>query len=196
LPLLVLDGPEQVKAVLYHFHDLMSHPGEKVVRRWVMPRFWYPSLGKIIHKYCKSCDICQKYQQKLPEYKFIGISSISGLFYEFQVDFLGPLPEGTNNTKYVLVAVEKLSRYPIALPVETTTAKIAIEFITSEIIARFGVPQVLTVDRGKCFVAEAFQNFIQKCGKLANLLRSNSLIITYEKVSSYGIFSFLYIIWI
>ena len=83
-----------------------------------MPRFWYPRLGKIIQSYCKSCDTCQKYQQRLPDYKFFGISSISGLFYEFQMDFLGPLPEGNNNAKYVLVAVEKLSRYPIAVSVK------------------------------------------------------------------------------
>jgi hypothetical protein len=96
-PKLVLFTSDQVQALLYQFHDLMSHPSSRVVQRWVLPRFWFPNLTRLILNYCKTCDICQKFQEKLPDYHFKGLSSISGLFHEFQMDFLGPLSETTKS---------------------------------------------------------------------------------------------------
>ena len=142
------------------------------MQRWVLPRFWFPNLTRLILNCCKTCDICQKFQEKLPDYRFKGLSSISGLFDEFQKDFLGPLPETTDHYKFILVAVDKLSRYPIALPVKDTTANTVVNFVFKEIISRFGVPSILTADRGSSFIANHFKLFINQYGIVLNLVTS------------------------
>jgi hypothetical protein len=55
------------------------------------------------------------------------------------------------------VAVEKLTRFPIAIACKAQTAVTAIEFVKTEIIAHYGCPKILTVDGGTCFTSSLFK---------------------------------------
>ena len=47
---------------------------------------------------------------------------------EVQLDFAGPLPDELNKDAYILVAIDKWSKFPTAKVVSNTTADIAIKF--------------------------------------------------------------------
>jgi transposase InsO family protein len=100
---------------------------------------------------------CQKFQFRKPLYQFSGQSAVSGIFQDFAIDFLGPFPPTVEGYRYIIVAVEKLSRYPIAKATKDQVATTAVDFVQNEIIAHFGCPKVITVDRGSCFISSIFQ---------------------------------------
>src|SRR3954471_10539064 len=62
-----------------------------------------------------------------------------------------------------LVAVDKFSKWIEAVPITTSTALTAANFIKS-IIFRFGVPHNIITDNGTNFTAVEFQNFCEKLG--------------------------------
>ena len=70
---------------------------------------------------------------------------------EVQLDFAGPLPDELNKDAYILVAIDKWSKFPTAKVVSNTTADIAFKFNIAEIIKRLritphGVTKVSTFE--------------------------------------------------
>ena len=64
---------------------------------------------------------------------------------ENQIDFAGSLPDEINKDVYILVAVEKKSKFPTAKLVSKTTADIAIK-LKQKYISNNGVPRRLRCD--------------------------------------------------
>ena len=69
-----------------------------------------------------------------------------------QLDYAGPLPDELNKEAYILVAVDKWSKFPTAKVVSNTTADIAIKFI-QRYISNSGVPRRLRCDQAQTFRA-------------------------------------------
>ena len=77
---------------------------------------------------------------------------------------LGPLPTSQGNLKYVVVAVEYFSKWIKAKPLATITSAIVQKFFWPNIVCRFGVPKVVTVDNGTQFDAETLKTFCNQIG--------------------------------
>ena len=75
---------------------------------------------------------------------------------EVQLDFVGPLQEEFNRDAYILVAIDKWSKFPIAKVVTNTTADIANKFM-QRYISNNKVPRRLRCDQAQTFRAEKFQ---------------------------------------
>ena len=77
---------------------------------------------------------------------------------EVQLDFAGPLPDELSKDAYILVAIDKWSKFPTAEVVSNTTADIALKFM-QRYISNNGVPRRLRCDQGQTFGAKKFQLF-------------------------------------
>ena len=77
---------------------------------------------------------------------------------EVQLDFAGPLPDKLNKDAYILVAIDKWSKFPTAKIVSNTTADIAIKFM-QRCISNNGVPRRLRCDQAQTYRAKTFQIF-------------------------------------
>ncbi|GJX29171.1 reverse transcriptase domain-containing protein [Tanacetum coccineum] len=64
----------------------------------------------------------------------------------FNVDFMGPFPSSKGN-KYILVAVDYLSKWVEAKALPTNDARVVCKFLKS-LFARFGAPCAIISDRG------------------------------------------------
>ena len=80
----------------------------------------------------------------------------------FSLDFAGPLPVTQNENRYILVAVEHLTVWPIAMPTPTTTAAVVIDFVKRHIMHSFGPPCTIVFDNASCFLAHDLQAFMKK----------------------------------
>ena len=77
---------------------------------------------------------------------------------EVQLDFAGPLPDELNRDAYILVAIDKWSKFPTAKVVSNTTADIAIKFM-QRFISNNRVPRRLRCYQAQTFRAKKFQIF-------------------------------------
>jgi transposase InsO family protein len=77
---------------------------------------------------------------------------------------LGPLPPAQGNLKYVVVAVEYFSKWIEAKPLAIITLATVQKFFWQNIVCRFGVPKVVTVDNGTQFDAKTFKDFYDRIG--------------------------------
>jgi hypothetical protein len=68
------------------------------------------------------------------------------------LDMVGPLKGGANGMTYLLVMVDKFTKWIEACPVKIAESGPVIEFISS-IVHRYGVPHSIIKDNGSNFTA-------------------------------------------
>nr|GEU37414.1 reverse transcriptase domain-containing protein [Tanacetum cinerariifolium] len=78
------------------------------------------------------------------------------------IDFMGPLPSSRGN-KYILVAVDYLSKWVEAKALPTNDARVVCKFLKS-LFARFGAPRAIISDRGTHFCNDQFSKVMLKYG--------------------------------
>ena len=75
---------------------------------------------------------------------------------------VGPLRKSSKGGHtHLLVAVDKFTKWIEAVPITSSTASTAVQFIKS-IIYRFGVPNSIITDNGTNFTAEEFRSFCKE----------------------------------
>nr|GEZ82714.1 hypothetical protein [Tanacetum cinerariifolium] len=70
------------------------------------------------------------------------------------IDFMGPFPSSRGN-KYILVAVDYLSKWVEAKALPTNDARVVCKFLKN-LFARFGAPRAIISDRGTYFCNDQF----------------------------------------
>ena len=105
----------------------------------------------------ESCQTCQYFGPPLTQNNVQRIET-SGLFQRFGLDFVGPLPRTKNGNRFILVATEYLSKWPLAKAVPNADAKTVAKFIYEEIVSVYGCPQEILTDRGSHFKNEMLEN--------------------------------------
>ncbi|HVH96324.1 MAG TPA: DDE-type integrase/transposase/recombinase, partial [Bacillus sp. (in: firmicutes)] len=77
--------------------------------------------------------------------------AVKGPFYQIGIDIKGPLPVTAIGNRYLIVAMDYLTKWPEAKPLKQAKAVDVAEFIFKEVISRHGVPEVILTDRGTEF---------------------------------------------
>src|SRR5215216_5595365 len=68
-------------------------------------------------------------------------------FTVWGLDMVGPLKGGSHKKKYLLVMVDKFTKWIEAKPVKTAEARPVIDFISS-VVHRYGVPRSIITENG------------------------------------------------
>nr|VZI40250.1 unnamed protein product [Spirometra erinaceieuropaei] len=143
------------KVVFDHFHSL-SHPGIRAGRKLIAARFVWPKMNSDITLWTKQCLACQKnkvHRHTISPPSTFAVPDVR--FNHGHLDLIGPLPPSRGYT-HILTAVDRFTRWPIAVPSSDTSAEnIAMVFLTHW-ISTFGVPATLTTDRGSQFQSSLF----------------------------------------
>ncbi|GJS03825.1 reverse transcriptase domain-containing protein [Tanacetum coccineum] len=78
------------------------------------------------------------------------------------IDFMGPFPSSRGN-KYILVAVDYLSKWVEAKALPTNDARVVVKFLKS-LFARFGTPRAIISNHGTHFCNDQFAKVMSKYG--------------------------------
>ena len=75
-------------------------------------------------------------------------------FEPWAIDFIGPfpIPGKRSGARYIITAVEYVTKWAEAEPVDTCSSEIDDKFIYENIITRFGCPLTLISDQGTHFI--------------------------------------------
>ncbi|GJS16823.1 reverse transcriptase domain-containing protein [Tanacetum coccineum] len=109
-------------------------------------RFYWPHIFRDACKLVQVCDACQQIgnissRDETPQ-KYIQVCEI---FDIWGIDFMGPFPS-SNGNKYVLVAIDYVSKWVEAQAYPTNDARNVVNFL-KRLLARFGIPKALISDR-------------------------------------------------
>ena len=108
-----------------------------------------------LKKFVSECDRCQRLGRPLPSTKIPLISVKSSLTFEiWAINFIGPfsIPAKRTGARYIIIAVEYVTKWAEAEPVDTCSSEIAANFIYENIITRFGCPITLISDQVSHFI--------------------------------------------
>nr|GEV27906.1 hypothetical protein [Tanacetum cinerariifolium] len=108
--------------------------------------FYWPTIYKDAFELVKHCDPCQR-QGKISQRDEIPQNSIQvcEIFDVWGIDFMGPFPSLKGN-KYILVAVDYLSKWVEAKALPTNDARVVVKILKS-LFSRFGTPKAIISDR-------------------------------------------------
>nr|GEU76177.1 reverse transcriptase domain-containing protein [Tanacetum cinerariifolium] len=125
--------------------------------------FFWPTIYKDAREFFKNCDSCQR-QGKISQRDEMPQNSIQicEIFDVWGIDFMGPLLSSRGN-KYILVAVDYLSKWVEAKALPTNDARVVCKFLKS-LFARFGAPRAIISDRGTHFCNDQFEKVMRKYG--------------------------------
>ncbi|RDX92305.1 pol, partial [Mucuna pruriens] len=70
----------------------------------------------------------------------------------------------SNGYSYILLAVDYVSKWVEVIATRTNDAKVVVDFLTSNIFCRFGVPKALISDQGSHFYNRVMASLLQKYG--------------------------------
>ncbi|GJU46982.1 reverse transcriptase domain-containing protein [Tanacetum coccineum] len=123
--------------------------------------FYWTTIYKDAHDLVTQCDTCQR-QGKISQRDEIPQNSIQvcEIFDVWGIDFIGSFPSSRGN-KYILVAVDYLSKWVEAKVLPTNDARVVCKFFKS-LFARFGAPRAIISDRGTHFCNDQFAKVMLK----------------------------------
>jgi hypothetical protein len=125
-------------------------------------------MQKFVSRYVYSCLECQR--RKSPSKTSLGtLQSIKPPETPFElvgVDFLGPFPTSRNNKRYVIVAVDYLTRYAETKAVDVADSEVVATFFLNRIVLRHGAPRFLLSDRGRQFISRMTNEVIRLCNSI------------------------------
>nr|GEX45121.1 reverse transcriptase domain-containing protein [Tanacetum cinerariifolium] len=125
--------------------------------------FYWPTIYKDVFELVKRCDSCRR-QGKILQQDEMPHNSIQvcEIFDVWGIDFMGPFPSSKGN-KYILVAVDYLSKWVEAKALPTNNARVVVKILKS-LFSRYGTPKAIISDRGTHFCNDQFARFMSKYG--------------------------------
>ena len=131
----------------------LSHPGSKPTQRAVSSRFVWHGLKRDVRRWCQECHACQASKiQRHVHAPLVERPPPDRCFGSIHVDIVGPLPTSENKI-YLFTIVDRFTRWPEAIPMADSTTETCVRALIRHWIARFGVPDNLTSDRGPQFTS-------------------------------------------
>nr|GEV25888.1 reverse transcriptase domain-containing protein [Tanacetum cinerariifolium] len=141
-----------------------GHHGANLTAKKVFDAsFFWPTIYQDTHALIKSCDTCQR-QGKISQRDEMPQNAIQvcEIFDVWGIDFMGPFPSSRGN-RYILVAVNYLSKWVEAKALPTNDARLVVKFLKS-LFSRFGTPRAIISDRGTHFCNDQFAKVMNKYG--------------------------------
>ncbi|GKD27553.1 reverse transcriptase domain-containing protein [Tanacetum coccineum] len=141
-----------------------GHYGANYIAKKVFDSgFYWPTIYRDTHDLVTRCDTCQR-QGKILQRDEMPQNSIQvcEIFDVWGINFMGPFPSSLGN-KYILVAVDYLSKWVEAKALHTNDARVVRKFLKS-LFAQFGAPRAIISDRGTHFSNDQFAKVMLKYG--------------------------------
>ena len=118
-------------------------------------RFYWPGCTEAVGEWCRNCISCTTRKTVAPKRRAPLQTIKAG--YPMQivsVDLMGPLPKTEDGCKYVMVAVDCLTRWVEVYAIRNQEATTVAKKLVDEMFCRFSPPEQLHSDQGRQFESD------------------------------------------
>ena len=141
----------------------LGHPGVERTRQAVCAKFVWPSIRQDVTKWARECQSCQRAKVTRHTVTPIGEFTVPAKrFQHWNVDIV-TLP-ASNGYKHLLTAVDRLTRWPLAIPMTDMSTASVIDALTHGLISSFGIPESITTDNGSQFTSSVWRQLTETWG--------------------------------
>ena len=152
--------PGQLRqAILKRIHR--GHPGQAAMLD-VSKYLWWPHMHKDIVNLAEECRSCTRYGKNAkyinPKNATKPLPLLTQPGQEVQLDYAGPLEDYKGKNIYLLVAVDRYSKFPSVKITKSTGGKSSTKFLRSYIDIH-GIPESIRTDQFSGFKGKTMQKY-------------------------------------
>ena len=141
-----------------------THPGQFGMKS-LAENIWWPHLYREIYHHGKNCIQCimagKNLKVLLQTNNTEKLPILTKPNEEVDLEFAGPLDKSWGNSKYLLLCIDRFSKFPSAKVLNNTAASSILTFMT-DYCHLHGFPKSIRADHGSCFNSFDFRNFCEK----------------------------------
>ena len=152
------------RAVFHSVHDL-AHAGTRATRRMITSRYVWKQCATDITAWCKDCQKCARGKVTRQEEAPVEPIDVPATpFTHVHVDLVGPLSPSSKGHTYLMTMIDRTTRWPEVVPLSNVTAQLVADTFAETWVARFGVPSIVTTDRGAQFTGATWSCLCRRLG--------------------------------
>ncbi|GAU25741.1 hypothetical protein TSUD_216720 [Trifolium subterraneum] len=168
IPLLKCMEETRVEFILQEIHEGVNGQhigGRSLARKALRAGYYWPTMQNDAKDHVLKCDKCQRHGDMhiAPANELKTLIS-PWPFAWWGMDILGPFPTAARQAKYLIVVVDYFTKWIEAKPLAKIGASHILRFFKRNVLARFGIPQVVVTDNGMQFTKKKFQEFLAAIG--------------------------------
>lgn len=153
------------KTVLRECHDDSAHFGIQKTYDKLSLKYFFPGMWQAVVRHVKSCRSCQ--EVKVPAGKAPGLMHSTPSERPWQkvyMDLMGPYPRSSLNNQYILVIEDSFTKWVELIALRTPSSRVIGELFKKFVVFRYGAPQAVVTDNGKCLVSHDMSQLFSQSG--------------------------------
>jgi len=150
---------------LYEFHDGFygGHFAGRIIPEKILQiGYYWPTLFKDAHDYCRSCDVCQTYAQRSTVSGPLHPIPPLGPFEKWGINLMAPLSMTKRGHRFVLVATDYLTKFAEVRALKSSVKHEITRFLYEQVFTRFGTPLEIVFDNDPQFLNEVVENLLAR----------------------------------
>jgi transposase InsO family protein len=149
--------------VISRFHAAIGHAALYKTYDLMRKSVWWPHMKDTLKLVIRTCIQCQIHANSNLKSKKEPLHPLqpASPFQRWGIDFIGELPLTPRGNRWILVAIDHATGWPILRALSDATHSNVAQFLYENIFKNFGPPAEIISDQGPQFTAKAFQEFIQ-----------------------------------
>ena len=168
-----------IPAIFHGDTSALGHTGKHKTFGTIKTRFTWKGQMASIRRWLGTCHKCLRRKRVVPKHQRYTVhDEVRAPFNKVAIDIVGPLKRTTKGNAYILTIYDTFSHWPSAYPLPSTKAKLVVNCL-KHYISVHSVPATILSDRGKNFLAQEVQRFL-------DLVGTNKMTTTPYKPSSNG----------
>lgn len=112
-------------------------------------------------KTCQQCQLASRAEKNIHHSPMKPLD-VPPAFSRWHLDFIGKFPTTKNGNRWILVAVDYATNWPIIRALKNATGDEIVRFIYEEIVLKFDNPVEIFSDRGKNFMSKVLKQYMNK----------------------------------